>query len=195
MHMSIGTRGGVNNMQIISSQDFEYEFVNDEGKTVFLTSEGIESCLLVREVLKSVTVDKVNVFFASGLLDNLTELMEIIGCDKCTLKQNDAKKSIQKRLPEFFAIIGQDADILDSILQEWVSTIYERRVLINVDKSKLEEVEKIIFSDGLDINNFANVWALSDIIVENAPEAPSHNSFIISYKNHIESKLPKELLG
>lgn len=182
-------------MQIIANEYFEKDYVKStEGVTLFVSSECYESCGFVKEILNLEIFKHSGIAIkATGLLDNLNELITNAELEGIKVCEGDGHRIIVKRHPECYGIVSNKQ--VDKILDEWVCTIYERRFLLVFDNSNLDEIIHLLQETVYDENFAEKLWPYLNLMIENAADAPNHNSFIISYKkdfaNLIQSILKK----
>ena len=169
-------------MQIILNDYFKHDFVEiTGGKTYFVSSEDASSCELVRSLLKEQeSKQKVIVFKATGLSDNLKELVKNTNLINMDFVDGDEHGFVVKRYSECYGIVSNEQ--LQKILDEWICTIYEKRFLFSVDVSVISTVMNLLQKSIFDEEFLGKLWPFLDLAVENALDAPSHNSFVISFK-------------
>ncbi len=176
-------------MQIISNDYFELDFVLAEnGGTRFISSEDATSCEFIKSLLNDKMFENnLIVFKASGLYDNLKEL--IIGAELSGMNifDGDAKKIIVKNYPECYGVVSKEQ--VDKILDEWTCTIYEKRFLISVKTSKLSKVLNLLHQTVYRENFLEIIWPYVDLVIENAADAPNHNSFIVHCKKEYNDRV------
>jgi hypothetical protein len=106
----------------------------------------------------------------------------------------EIKKNFVKKQPEVYAKIS-DKKVLSSILDDWVSTIYERRFLYFPREGQInylcDILEKNIY---LDSNNILSTWTYLDCLIENSPDAPNHNTFVLTFRKDYFNQI-NEFLG
>lgn len=182
-------------MQIITNDYFEKDYVkNTEGVSLFVSSESCESCGFVKKILNSEIFEHNDVAFkATGLLDNLNELIINAELEGITVCEGDGHRIVVKKYPECYGVVSNKR--VDKIIDEWVCTMYERRFLFVFDNSNLDKIHLLLQETVYDENFVEKLWPYLNLLIENAADAPNHNSFIISYKkefaNLIQSVLKK----
>ena len=123
---------------------------------------------------------------ASGMLDNLPT-------DECYngkivyFDEGDATKFFIKRFPELLMSIT-DIDSVDKIIDDWTCTCYERRIVYFVDSKNQQALIDLLLTQKFNVTScLEKVWKLVELVVENLPEAPSHNTFIVIAKQDLSS--------
>lgn len=121
---------------------------------------------------------------ASGMLDNLPTDIDgkIIYFDN-----GDATKFFIKRFPELLMSIS-DTRSVDKIIDDWTCTCYERRIVYFVDSKNQQALIDLLLTQKFNVTScLEKVWDLVEFVVENVPEAPSHDTFIVIAKNDLSS--------
>lgn len=123
---------------------------------------------------------------ASGMLDNLPT-------DKCYdgeiiyFDNGDATKFFIKRFPELLMSISDTCSV-DKIIDDWICTCYERRIVYFVDSKNQQALVDLLLTQKFNVTScLEKVWDLVEFVVENVPEAPSHDTFIVIAKNDLSS--------
>lgn len=123
---------------------------------------------------------------ASGMLSNLPT-------DKCYDGEiiyfdiGDAAKFFIKRFPELLMSIA-NTDSVNKIIDDWTCTCYERRILYFVDSKNQQALVDLLLTQKFNVTScLEKVWNLVECVVENSPEAPSHNTFIVIAKQELSS--------
>lgn len=169
-------------MQIIANDYFEKDYVKStEGVTLFVSSECYESCEFIKKILNSEIFEQNDVAFkATGLLDNLNKLITNAELEGITVCEGDGHRIIVKKYPECYGIVSNKQ--VGKIIDEWVCTMYERRFIFVFDNSNLDKIRLLLQETVYDENFAEKLWPYLKLMIENAADAPNHNSFIISYK-------------
>ena len=192
--MLIKRHGGIK-LHIITNECFENEYVNNsDGETLFVTSESDKSCKFVKKLLNSKIFERNDVAFkATGLLDNLNELITNAELEGITLCEGNGHGVFVKKYPACYGIISKNQ--ADKIIDEWVCTIYERRFLFVFESSKKDAILRLLQETAYDENIVEKLWPFLNLLIENAADAPCHNSFVVSYKKDFADLIQKAKTG
>ena len=132
-----------------------------------------------------------NVLFkASGLLDNLPSKEsydgKIIYFDK-----GDASKFFIKKFPELL-MSSSNTSFLDEIIDDWMCTCYERRIIYFVDSKNYQALVNLLLTQKFNVSScLEKTWHLVDLIIENVPDAPDHDTFLVVAKKDLTPQ-PKQ---
>ena len=90
-------------------------------------------------------------------------------------------------MAEVFSKVS-DSRVVKTLLDSWVSTIYERRFLYVARPDHGSDICTILErSVGADTNKLAETWDLLDCLIENSPDAANHNTFVlICRRRHLD---------
>ena len=180
-------------MQIVANDYFETDYVkNTDGEALFVSSECDKSCEFVKKLLNSEIFEQnIVAFKATGLFDNVNELITNAELTEMTVCEGDAHRFIVKNFPACYGIVSNKQ--IDRIIEEWVCTIYERRFLLVFDSSKIDAILHLLQETVYDEKFAEKLWPFLNLLIENATDAPNHNSFVISYKKNF-SKVIQSIL-
>ena len=176
-------------MEITSSKEFTHKCVENSGKSVFITSRDDTSCELIKNLLLNTSNSNLMFFKAMGLEENIRDLIANAQLKNYKFKRNDAKRFLIRKFPEITCILDKNKTLIVQVLADWTSTIYERRLIVSFKQENLHEVEKIMDKSDFNDSFYKQLWPFVDIIIENVPDAPEHNSFVLSYKNDLSELL------
>jgi len=124
------------------SYDYGIPILDGDECSIVISSDDNTSCKLVYDIILNVFSKKELVFKASGLQENITEVIDIIPNCKPIYFVGD-RKIFVKRQPEIYAKIS-DKKIIDKILDSWVSTIYERRFIYLPKEGQINHIFDIL---------------------------------------------------
>lgn len=120
------------------------------------------------------------VYVISGLKDYRGELIYF--------EEGDASRFFVKKYPELVMVFSKVSEI-DLIIDDWVCTCYERRILYFVDINNIQSFIDALFDCKFDTSVcYDKVWSLVDCIIENSPEAPDHDTFVVVSKSCLSAK-------
>ena len=182
--MLIQIHGGNDMLNILYdiSYDFEIPTLDGDEFSILISSDDNASCRLVYDIIAEIFFKNELVFKASGLLDNITGVLDMIQNCSPVYFEGDGKKFFVKKQPEVYAKIS-DKKILSSIFDNWVSTIYERRIIYLPREGQINYLFDILEENiYLNSNNILSTWTYLDCMIENSPDAPNHNTFILTFR-------------
>lgn len=194
--MSIQVHGGNDMFNVIYDPSYDYGIPTLDGEecSIVISSDDNASCKLVYDIIAKIFFKNELVFKASGLPDNITGVLELIRDCSPVYFEGDRKKIIVKNQPEVYAKIS-DKKVLSAILDDWVSTIYERRFLYLPREGQINYLYNILEKNiYLDSNNILSTWIYLDCLIENAPDAPNHNTFVLTFRKDYFKEI-NEFLG
>lgn len=154
--------------------------------TFVLGSDDCTSCEIVNRII-STYLDKDGLLFkASGLTDNIEEIARLNTGD---IQYYEGKRHMFfSKMPECFFSLEQAN--LNQVLDEWVSTIYERRYIYVYPRENHDKIVEILDKYAYkDSNNLVEIWPFIDCLIENYPDAYEHNTFIITVKDNKEGEV------
>lgn len=99
------------------------------------------------------------IFRTVGLADNILDIASKINGKKSNYSPGDGKKFFNRRYPEYFCVIDQD-NMIDIVLDEWVSTIYEYRVVYILDSDKSDRLFSVLKENVHSRENFSEYYAI-----------------------------------
>lgn len=127
---------------------------------------------------------------ASGMLDNILIAKKYNG-DLIYFDEGDASKIFIKKFPELLMSFP-NISLLDQIVDDWVCTCYERRILYFVDSKNLPLLIDLLLECKFNVSTcFEKIWPLVNLVIENLPEAPNHNTFVLMAKRDLISHTHK----
>jgi hypothetical protein len=161
--------------------------------TVFLASKNEDACIAVQHIIMNIYSLRNIVFHSSGLQNTLHQTISILGDSSYVYYEGDESKFIVRKMPELYANI-QNVTILYDLIIDWTSTIYERRSIF-LSRIDMGEYAHQYFVDVSKRNMADNdeVWTTTDCIIENAPEAPNHNSFILTFRQVFYNDIVRQI--
>ena len=175
------------------SSEFEIPTLDGEECTILVSSDDNVSCNVVYDILVNVFLNNELVFKASGLPDNISCVLEMIRNCRPIHFEGDSRKFFVKRQPEVYAKIP-DKKVLHDIINDWTSTIYERRFLYVLKDGQFNHLRDIIEKNVyIDSNNLINSWKYLNCMIENAPDAKNHNSFVLTFRRDYFYEIKKFL--
>ena len=81
-----------------------------------------------------------------------------------------------------------DTRSVDKIIDDWICTCYERRIVYFVDSKNQQALIDLLLTQKFNVTScLEKAWDLVEFVVENVPEAPSHDTFIVITKNDLSS--------
>ena len=164
------------------SEKFEIPVLDGDEYSILVSSDDDTSCNIMYNILASAFSNNELVFKATGLPDNISCILEKIHDCNPVYFQGDSKKLFIKKRPEVYAKII-DQNILKSIINKWVSTVYERRYIYIVQKGQYDCLCDILRkSVYVETNNISHAWPCLDCLIENAPDAENNNTFILTFR-------------
>lgn len=141
-------------------------------KSILLFSEDESSCVCVLSLINSILKNYSFFFKAEGLLDNLKEIKNFLS-EETLINENDGRKFYVKKLPELYSLITEKGSI-EYLINNWVSTIYEIRIIFVVDMN--ENLTNTNIEYERIIRNINNNYICK---IENVPESNFQNTFKI----------------
>lgn len=168
---------------------FDIPAFSEDSKSVFIYSDDGSCKEWMTDKLNTLRHSYSLVYRATGLEDNISEIVSKVSGEKAHYFPGDGKRVFIRKYPEYFCVINNNAEIAD-ILDEWVSTIYEYRVLYIVNPRKRDALISIL-EESADSNKNALELIMGNIdgYIENARDAPDHDSYIINLKNDVWNKI------
>lgn len=127
------------------------------------------------------------IFRATGLWDNVSEVLNYFKNYKTKVYVGDKNKIIERKSPEVIVEI-EDIELIDKALEFYTTVIYEGRYLYLFKNENKQEVEKIIHDYKYSDNNLLGfLFDKIDCLIENMRdcEDPSSMSIIIR-KTYLE---------
>ena len=126
-----------------------------------------------------------NVLFkASGMLDNLPS-EDIYNGKMIYFDKGDASKFFIRKFPELLMSLN-DNDMVDKIIDDWVCTCYERRIVYFVDSINYQILVDLLLTQKFNTTScLEKIWDLVDLVIENLPDAPSHDTFLVISKKDL----------
>lgn len=194
--MLIQGHGGNDMLDILYDISDEYRIPSLDGDecSIMVSSDDNASCKIVYDVIVNIFPKNELVFKASGLPDNISRILDIIHNCSPVYFEGDSKKFFVKKQPEAYAKVS-DRKVLGAILDDWVSTVYERRFLYFLKEGQVNHLHDILEKNVyVDSNNILSSWTYLDCLIENAPDAPNHNTFVMTFRKEYLGKI-KESLG
>ena len=164
---------------------FDYDITVEDAHSYLFHGENAATCIkeLVRKKLKCNCV----VLKASGMMDNISGLKDYRG-ELIYFEEGDASRFFVKKYPELVMVFSKVSEI-DLIIDDWVCTCYERRILYFVDINNIQSIIDDLFDCKFDTSVcYDKVWSLVDCIIENSPEAPDHDTFVVVSKSCLSAK-------
>lgn len=144
--------------------------------------DGAARC--IKNFIQNELSSKCMVLKASGMLDSITDISEYAG-ETVYFEKGDASKLFIRKYPEILMVFSANVS-LDQILDDWVSTCYERRILYFVNVRNAQKLIELLEGCKYDTGVcYHKVWALVDCVIENCPEAPSHDTFLVTGKQQL----------
>lgn len=154
-------------------------------KSVIVSSDD-ESCrTAIEKFLFELREQHILVFKAVGLMDNIFPIAKELNNDEIVILNGDTKKFFIKKFPEFFCKIYSN-DEIQSVLQSWVSTVYEHRVIYIVKAANFNQLINLLNEERYNKNFFSS--SITDCIegyIQNVCEAEYHDSYLINCKEYI----------
>lgn len=140
----------------------------------------------VKEMIHNHYRTKDILFKASGMLDNLPS-EEDYGGKLIYFEKGDASKFLIRKFPELLMLFP-DTTSLDKIIDDWVCTCYERRIIYLVDSKNHQALVDLLLTQKFNASSCTEeIWELVDLIVENVLDAPSHDTFLVLAKKDLIS--------
>ena len=79
-----------------------------------------------------------------------------------------------------------DNDLVDKIINDWVCTCYERRIVYFVDSSNYQNLVDLLLTQKFNTTScLEKTWELVDLVIENLPDAPNHDTFLVISKKDL----------
>jgi len=194
--MLIQRHGGNDMLDVLYelSSEFEIPTLDGEECTILISSDDNVSCNIVYNILVNVFLNNELIFKASGFPDNINCVLEMIHNCSPIHFEGDSKKFFVKKQPEVYAKIS-DKKVLSDIINDWTSTVYERRFLYVLKEGQFNHLRDIIEKNVyVDSNNLLSSWTHLNCLIENAPDAKNHNTFILTFRKEYLCEI-KKLLG
>lgn len=174
--------------------EYEPVAINQKVRSVLVSSDDATSCNTLYVILTSVFQNNNMVFRASGLPNNIDDVMELIAPCNMAYFEGDRNKFYIRKFPELHVEITGKA-MLKSVLNNWVSFTTEQRLLYILKKGQLDNVlnklEKNIYSDSSPIHL---LWSHLNCIVKSVPEAENQNTFILIFREEYFDEINAHLL-
>lgn len=127
------------------------------------------------------------IFYATGLPDDLKDIIKIRGVNIISYEENDEERFIIKVFPKLILKINNN-DVINAILKIWTCSIPEvRRFICLKDEKIIDEAIEIINND-----NISELLKLSKLIISNVPDFKD-DSFYIIYRNDMRKLIEKSL--
>lgn len=147
------------------------------------------SCSIVISIIKYFFESESKLYYASGLPDNINEIYEDIKQFNPNCHDGDSKKFYIRRYPEICADLT-DEIVLNNLVNDWVSTIYETGKIFILNRNHKQDLLNIFIS-GVEFQNLSDKYFkdFAICIIENAPEATNHNTFILKCSEKYYAKL------
>lgn len=164
-------------------------FIDDTNNTIVISIPNNLNGQFLFQLICRIFEDKCIFFEASGLLDTMEDMINNLNENITIINKGDGNKFFIKKMPKLYSIIENQSQLI-YILDEWVSTIYEKRKIYILDS---------IYKSNI-ISNFQkyllNMEKLQELLeskyeykIENIPEADSHYTFKISCKKDFFLKI------
>lgn len=154
-----------------------------DGKAIYVESENDDACYYVRDVIGQCMSNTRTYLIAEGLIDNLQELIDYAELRNVIFAKQ--KKGILKKSLSIFVAEVKGIDALNRILEMWVTTVYERRIILNTADDMQKDLISIADDSGIGKDFFFNIWPKINLLCENALDASNHNSFQLAYKDGV----------
>lgn len=168
---------------------FDVPDFSEDAKSVFMYSDD-ESCKKwVAEKLRILKSGYSVVFVATGLEENILDIVSKVKGKEAAYFSKDAKKVLIRNYPEYFCVVDHDK-IIKTILDEWVSTIYEYRAFYILDPGKCDTLLRVLRENAHSGKNILRVvMRYIDGYIESAQDAPNHDSYVVNLKNNLWDKI------
>ena len=122
---------------------------------------------------------------ASGMLDNLPAPEDYNG-NLIYFEKGDASKFFIRKFPELLISIP-NAATFNSMIDDWVCTCYERRIIYFTDPEHAHTLIDHLCRQKFDLSaHLEENWPLVDLVIENVLDAPCHDTFLIMAKKDLE---------
>lgn len=155
------------------------------GHSVFIYSDEGSSREWIEKNLYILKSGYSLVFRAVGLSDNIVDIASKVKGEKSCYFPGDEKKFFIKKFSEYFCVITQD-NMIESVLNEWVSTIYEYRVVYILDSKKIDYFISVLKENVYSSKSILpNVMQYIEGYIENVQDAPDHDSYIVNLKSDL----------
>ena len=152
----------------------------------FLVSGSCDASILKNIIQEKHQTQNI-VFKASGMLDNISSTESYDG-KLIYFEIGDASKFFIKKFPELLMSFPNTYS-LDNIIDDWVCTCYERRIIYFVDSIHYQSLINLLLTQKFNISScLEKIWELVDLVVENVPDAPSHDTFLVIAKKDLFSQ-------
>lgn len=139
---------------------------------------GEDATARIKEYVRSNLESKCVILKASGMLDNINQMKDYAG-NLIYFEEGDASKFFVKKYPELVMLFSTGSQ-LEQIIDEWVCTCYERRILYFIDKNNVQLLVDVLRDCKFDTSVcYDKTWPLVDCVIENSPEAPDHDTFVV----------------
>ena len=166
---------------------------NDEVHSLYLSSEGNDSIGSVKRLLEGYSIEYTVIFLASGMLDEIMSLKSFLEDSLICYEEGDAEKFYIKHFPKIVSYLDNPLKV-QKVLDSWLCTIYERRIIYVLKKEKTQDFIKQLL---LNKNSFESItkqiWPFVHCVVENSLDAPLPNTFIISGRKKEFDDIVKKL--
>lgn len=138
----------------------------------------------IKEYIKNSLKSKCVIFKACGMMDNIVAAQDY-GGELIYFDEGDASKFFVKNFPELAMLFPVESDI-EQIIDDWICTCYERRILYFVDVNNLQSFIDMLLECKFDTSVcYEKVWPLIESAIENSPEAPEHDMFVLVTKHQL----------
>ena len=157
----------------------DISMLDGEEKIIWISSDDKQSCDIVFNVIKNIFFNDSVLFRAIGFPDNIQELLYELGNITCNYYEGDSKKIFVRKYPELFAVVD-DKKVLNRIIDNWISTIYEGRFFYILPPNNYSNLKNILISKVYTGSTaLLQAWKYLDCFIENVQEAENHNTFIL----------------
>lgn len=162
---------------------------DNKNNIITIFSDDDYSCKLVFKIINRLFSDESKLYYASGLPSNISEIYEDIKQFNPYYNEGDSKRFYIRKYPKVCANIT-DEKSLESLIDNWVSTIYEtRKIYITKKIYKNELLNCLINNASYKMKSNQVIMDYALCIIENAPEAPNHNTFVLKCRKDYLKKI------
>lgn len=164
---------------------FDVPVFDNSCKSFIISSDDESSRTAIESFLFELRAQHILIFKAVGLMDNISPIAKDLQNRKIVIFNGDSKKFLVKKFPEFFCEIYSN-DEIRSVLQSWVSTVYEHRIIYIVKAANFNQLIHILNEGRYDNNFFALPIAnCIEGYIQNVCEAEHHDSYLINCKSYL----------
>lgn len=144
---------------------------------------------VIKKILKDIFYNHSLIFRATGFPDNIFEISNDFQSENLRLYMGDSKKFFIRKFPELHVIIQNEKD-LDTALNTWTSTIYEKRYLYVVKPGYQHITQTTLANNVYEDSNFLSLLSpFIDCLIENSPESSHPNTFALTFNSEFKSKI------